>query len=131
MNFTGLIFLQTLGPVVNNMIDISAASVLLLVLLIYILSKAASFTKNYTAAVRTGYPVWISPVFSHSIPWMILGPMFRPQMERYMPEWIYNRLVMFCAGWEFHAGVKMHKMLGKIFVAVTPDECTLWSVPNF
>ncbi|KIW01468.1 uncharacterized protein PV09_07225 [Verruconis gallopava] len=47
-------------------------------------------------------------------------------MERYLPEWIYDRLVVFCAGWEFHAGAKMHRRLGKVFVAVTPDECSLW-----
>jgi hypothetical protein len=113
------------------MMEISVSSILLSILSVYFLSKTASFIKNYIAGVRTGYPVWISPILSHSIPFMILGPMFRPQMERYMPDWIYDRLVLFCAGWEFHAGVTMHKKLGKIFVAVTPDECTLWSVYRF
>jgi len=111
--------------------EISVSFILLSLLTVYFLSKAASFVKNYNAGIRTGYPVWVSPVFSHSIAWMILGPMFRPQMERYLPEWIYDRLVVFCAGWEFHAGVRMHKKLGKIFVTVTPDECTLWFVSNF
>jgi hypothetical protein len=113
------------------MTEISVSLILLSILVVYFLSKAASFIKNYVAAVRTGYPVWISPILSHSIPFMILGPMFRPQMERYMPDWIYDRIVVFCAGWEFHAGVKMHKKLGKVFVAVSPDECTLWSVYRF
>jgi hypothetical protein len=108
--------------------EISVSFILLSILSIYFLSKTGSFIKHYIAGVRTGYPVWISPILSHCIPWMILGPMLRPQVERYMPEWIYHRMVMFCAGWEFHAGVKMHEKLGKIFVVVTPDECTLWSV---
>jgi hypothetical protein len=113
------------------MMDLSVSSILLAVLFIYILSKTASFFKNYITGVRTGYPVWISPVLSHSIPWMVFGPMFRPQMERYLPEWMYDRMSMFCAGWEFHSSVKMHNKLGKIFVVVTPDECSIWFVSKF
>jgi hypothetical protein len=122
----GISGLATSESVVCNMREISVSFILLSISTLYFLSKTASFIKNYIAGVRTGYPVCVSPILSHSIPWMILGPMFRPQMELHLPEWIYDRLVILCAGWEFHAGVKMHKKLGKVFVVVTPDECTLW-----
>lgn len=113
---------------ITSMMEFSVSSILLAILGVYFLSKTASFIKNYLAAVRTGYPIWVSPVFSHSIAWMVFAPMFRPQMERYLPAWLYDRVVGFCAGWEFHAGTHIHKKLGKTFVMVTPDECSLWSV---
>ena len=42
--------------------ELNFSSVSLTLLLLWILRKSHGFYKNYIAAVRTGYPIYISPV---------------------------------------------------------------------
>jgi hypothetical protein len=74
--------------------NINLTSVALALLSIYVISKAYSFIRNYIAAVRTGYPVYITPVLSRSLAWMILGTMVMPYAREWLPEWIYARLAI-------------------------------------
>jgi hypothetical protein len=92
----------------------------------FLVQKIISFAKNYSIAARTGYPVFITPVFSRTVVWMILGPQVRPHFERWLPRWIYLRFAVPTGGWEFRLGAEMHAALGKCFVVVSPDECSLW-----
>jgi hypothetical protein len=104
----------------------SFRTVAIILAVLYILFKCASFIRNYTIARRSGFPVYISPVLSKSAVWLILGPTFQLQFEKYLPEWIYYRLDFIIRGWEIRWREKMHRRPGKAFVVVTPDECSLW-----
>jgi hypothetical protein len=95
-------------------------------IILFIAHKVISFARNYSIATRTGYPVFTTPIFSHSIPWMILGPQLRPHLERWLPKWIYLRFAVAIGGWEFRLGAEMHAALGRCFLIVSPDECSLW-----
>lgn len=106
--------------------DLNLTSIFLTLLLVYLISKSYSFIRNYVAAVRTGYPVYLSPVLSKSVVWMILGPALQPQFEKWLPEWIYERLDVSTHGWEFRHKNKLHARLGKVFVVVSPDENVIW-----
>ncbi|KAL4799616.1 cytochrome P450 [Aspergillus venezuelensis] len=101
----------------------SAAGTLILAFLIY---KTLSFARFYIHARRAGFPILITPVFSKSVPWLILGPTFQQQFEKYLPEWIYERLDLVIHGWEFRNGRKYHERFGSTFSVVTPDEVSIW-----
>jgi hypothetical protein len=65
-------------------------------------------------------------VLSKSIAWMILGPAFQPQFQKWLPGWMYERLEVSLHGWEFRSKNKMHEKLGSTFIVVSPDECVIW-----
>ncbi|PWY78185.1 cytochrome P450 monooxygenase [Aspergillus heteromorphus CBS 117.55] len=92
---------------------------------IYTLYKLLALTQNYFIARRTRLPIFISPIPSTSILWQILGPTFQRQLQQCLPEWIYVRLDVLMHGWEFRQRAKLHHRLGKVFVVVTMDECSL------
>lgn len=96
---------------------------------LWFLYKLFSFAKFYTHARRAGFPIYLSPILSKSIPWMIIGPTFEPQFRRYLPTWAFERLELTIHGWEFRVKRKWHDRLGNIFCIVSPDECTLVYVP--
>ena len=104
----------------------SVLSVTGTIALAFSIYKCLSFVRFYTIARRTGFPTIISPVFSRSIPWMILGPILQPTFEKYLPTWIYERMEIATHGWEFRNKRKFHDRLGDAFCLVTPDECSLW-----
>jgi hypothetical protein len=108
--------------------EVSLGSVTLAILAIFLTSKALSFSKNYIAGRRTGFPIVVSPVLSKSILWMVFGAVFQPQFKKYFPAWLYDRCDLVTHGWEFRRKANMHESLGKSFVVVSPDECTLWYV---
>jgi hypothetical protein len=106
--------------------SLSFTSITLIILSVFIIKKTISFIRNYVAAVRTGYPVFATPVLSRSIPWVILGPALQPQMKKWLPKCIYERMDIVINGWEFRLKDEMHARLGKVFVVATPDEvCVL------
>lgn len=92
----------------------------------YIAYKAITFLGNYANARRSNFPIYISPVPSRSIAWMILGPALRSQYKKYLPAWLFDRLDIISHGWELHRKTDYHDKLGKTFVLVTPDECSIW-----
>jgi hypothetical protein len=92
----------------------------------YIIYKSLSFLRFYDIARRTGFPVFISPIFSKSIPWMILGPALQPTFQKCLPIWIYERLDIVTHGWEFRNKRAFHDRLGNVFCVATPDECNIW-----
>ncbi|KAL4865336.1 hypothetical protein BDV12DRAFT_150805 [Aspergillus spectabilis] len=92
----------------------------------FTLYKLLTFTRFYLAARRAGFPIFVTPIPSKSIPWMILGPTFQPQFKKYLPEWIYERLDIVAHGWEFRNKRAFHERLGRIFSVVSPDECSVW-----
>ncbi|CAG8273734.1 unnamed protein product [Penicillium salamii] len=92
----------------------------------YVVLKSVTFLKNYTNARRSKFPLYVSPIPSRSIAWMILGPALRQQYKKHLPVWLFDRLDIITHGWEFHRRTEYHDKLGKAFVLVTPDECSLW-----
>ncbi|KAL3437116.1 cytochrome P450 [Aspergillus tetrazonus] len=101
----------------------SAIATLALAFTIY---KLLSFLRVYTHARRTGLPIFVSPILSKSIPWMILGPALQPVYKKYLPNWIFERLEICGHGWEFRNKRAFHERLGNVFVLVTPDECSIY-----
>src|ERR1700750_662604 len=104
----------------------SFQSLILTIFGIYFTLKAAAFIRNYVAAIRTGYPIIAFPVASRGIIWAIFSPTIRPYTAKWCPVWIYERMIVLTAGFEFYYGPQLHANLGKVFVAVSLDECTLW-----
>ncbi|KAK2803229.1 hypothetical protein FQN50_007096 [Emmonsiellopsis sp. PD_5] len=94
--------------------------------LAYFIYKFLSLLKYRTIALRTGFPVVISPIFSKSIPWMILGQALLPTFKKHLPVWIYERLDIVTHGWEFRNKRAFHDRLGNVFCVATPDECCIW-----
>ncbi|KAL4742578.1 cytochrome P450 [Aspergillus similis] len=94
--------------------------------LAFTIYKLLSFLRFYTHARRTGFPIFVSPVLSKSIPWMILGPALQPVYKQYLPNWIFERLEICAHGWEFRNKRAFHERLGNVFVLVTPDECSIY-----
>ncbi|KAL2812206.1 cytochrome P450 monooxygenase [Aspergillus granulosus] len=88
--------------------------------------KLISFVRFYIQARQTGFPIYVSPVFSKSIPWMILGQPLQPVSKKYLPRWIFVRLEICTHGWEFRNKRAWHDQLGDVFVLVTPDECSIY-----
>lgn len=104
----------------------SVVSLAVKLLLLFFCYKLISFVRLYIHARRSGFPVYVSPVLSKSIPWMILGPLLQPQLEKYLPAWIYDRLDVVIHAFEFRRKRAFNDRLGNIFAVVSPDECSLW-----
>jgi hypothetical protein len=49
-------------------------STVVILLFVYFFYKAISFLRFYIHARRAGFPVYLSPVLSKSIPWLVLAP---------------------------------------------------------
>lgn len=87
--------------------------------------KLVSFVRFYVHARRAGFPIYISPFFYKSIPFLILAPALQPYVKKYIPGWIYDRFEIGIHGWEFRTKRKYTEQLGNIFTVVTPDGCLL------
>ena len=94
--------------------------------LAYSIYKVLSFVRFYNLARRTRFPIYVSPFFSRTIPWMILAPLLQPTWEKYLPGWLFERIEIVTHGWEFRNKRKFHDRLGNVFCVVTPDECSIW-----
>lgn len=99
-----------------------------LVLGLYLSYKVFSFTRFYIHARRAGFPILVSPVFSKSIPFMVLAPALQPLSKKYLPTWVYERIEPFTHGFEFRGKRMYTDRYGKVFTLVSPDECTLMYV---
>ncbi|KAL4882472.1 cytochrome P450 [Aspergillus karnatakaensis] len=104
----------------------STFSILTTLSLAFTIYKLISFIRFYNHARQTGFPVYVTPILSKSIPWMILGPTLQPQFQKYLPNFIYERLEIVTHGWEFRNKRKYHDKLGDTFVVVSPDEVSIW-----
>ncbi|QSS51007.1 cytochrome P450 [Histoplasma capsulatum var. duboisii H88] len=92
----------------------------------FFIYKLVSLVRHYIQARRSGLPIFISPVLSKSIPWMVLGPYLQPFFRKHLPALLYDRLDIVTHGWEYRRGREFHERLGNIFALVTPDECLIW-----
>lgn len=76
---------------------------------------------NYRIVRKTGLPYLISPVNTVSAPWIILGPLLRGPMERYLPSWLWEPLSYTIYGWEFRTGWAPHAKNGPVFMMATAN----------
>jgi hypothetical protein len=95
-------------------------------LLAYITWKQISLTHFYIHGRRSGFLVFIAPFPTKNIIWMVITPMLQPLLKKYIPEPLYTRLDVAIYGWECRQKAEIHGRVGKMFVLVTLDECTLW-----
>lgn len=84
-----------------------------------LVSSVFSFAQNYRVAKKMGLPIVSSPVYSRSLPWLVLSPLLGPLLLKLpfgLGSWVrYNRYMWV---WEEKATVFQEK--GKMFVVVTP-----------
>ena len=86
----------------------------------------SSFPTNYRQARKTGLPIFISPVNPANPFWLVFAATFQPQLERYLPSCIYNRIRTAIFGWEFRCRYTVNAKLGPVFVLVTPARNEVW-----
>jgi hypothetical protein len=100
---------------------------------LYLLYKLLSFIRFYIIGLRTGFPLILTPIFSRSILWQVLGPALMPVLRHKLPPWILMRLDTTVHGWEFRwrDGEVQRWVGGDTFVVVSPDGCYMWFVPLF
>lgn len=84
-----------------------------------LVSSVFSFAQNYRAANKMGLPIVSSPVYSRSLPWLVLSPLIGPLLLKLpfgLGSWVrYNRYMW---AWEEKASAFQEK--GKLFVVVSP-----------
>jgi hypothetical protein len=105
--------------------ELTVSSIALSFFLIFFIAKTLSLVRNYVICIRTGYPVYVSPAPSKNVLWMVLAPQFQPQLKKWLPGWLFDRLEVEIHGWEYRVKARMHAKLGKIFILVSPDEIIL------
>ena len=75
----------------------------------------------YLNARKIGLPIVVVPV-SHSNPlWIVFSATFEPQLRKYLPSWLYNRIKLTIHGWEFRDRWQVNAKLGPSFVLVNPS----------
>jgi hypothetical protein len=116
--------------IISMKMELTIRYVSSLLALIWVLHTLITFLRFYIIGRRTGFPVYIVPIQTRSAPWMLLNSILRPYLEKYLPEWIYERIDMVSAGWEFRRKAEMHQRLGPAFVIVTLNQCALWYAPT-
>lgn len=110
--------------------ELTIRYVLSLLALIWVLHTSITFLRFYIIGRRTGFPVYIVPIQTRSVPWLLLNSILRPYFEKYLPKWIYERIDIVSVGWEFRRKSEMHERLGPAFVLVTLNQCALWYAPQ-
>lgn len=82
-------------------------------------SSVFSFAQNYRAAKKMGLPIVSSPVYSRSLPWLVLSPLIGPLLLKLpfgLGSWVrYNRYM-----WVLEEKASAFQEKGKMFVVVTP-----------
>lgn len=58
--------------------------------------------RNFYNARNTGIPSVIVPWDQNHFFWMLTSVPLRPWLQRHLPKYIYDRLVLCIYGWEFH-----------------------------
>ncbi|KAJ5623763.1 hypothetical protein N7510_000072 [Penicillium lagena] len=106
--------------------ELTIKNVSSLLALMWILHTLITFLISYIRGRRTGFPVYIVPIRTKSVLWMLLNVPLGPYFEKYLPGWIYERIDIVSHGWEFRRKAEMHQRLGPAFVVVTLDQCILW-----
>ncbi|RAK96099.1 cytochrome P450 [Aspergillus ibericus CBS 121593] len=106
--------------------ELTLRTVLAALVGLYFLYKVLSFARFYIIGRRSGFPLFVTPLFTQHIVWQIVGPTFEPQFRRYLPRWLYEHLDITINGWEFRHKNEVHRRFGKTYAVVSPDECSLW-----
>lgn len=57
--------------------------------------------RNLSYATKSGFPSVIVPWDQNHLIWIIISVPLRPYLEKWLPQWIYNRLVLCIYGNEF------------------------------
>ena len=60
------------------------------------------FIRNFFNARNTGFPSVICPWDQNHFVWMIISVPLRPWLQKHLPKYVYDRLVLTIYGWEFH-----------------------------
>lgn len=94
-----------------------------------LVNSVLSFAKNYRAAKKLGIPIVSSPVYSRSLPWMVLSPLIGPLLLKLpfgLGSWVrYNRYM-----WVLEEKASAFQEKGKMFVVVTPAKLQVRHMSN-
>lgn len=96
-------------------------------LLASILWYFSALPKNIIQARKTGLPMVITLVAPENLPWMIFSGGFQKELQKYLPESVYEHVRVTIYGWEFRDRWKIFEKKGLSYILVTPKKNEIWS----
>ncbi|QIX01048.1 hypothetical protein AMS68_006565 [Peltaster fructicola] len=69
--------------------------------------------RNFYYAKRANVPYVVIPFDQDATLWMVLSVPLRPVIQRWLPTWLKDRLLITIWGWEFHESSKPFERWGK------------------
>ncbi|KYG41897.1 hypothetical protein M433DRAFT_7589 [Acidomyces richmondensis BFW] len=89
--------------------------------------------RNAYLARKTGFPSIVVPWDQNHFIWMVTSVPLRPRLQKWLPRWMYSRLVLTIYGWEFHERLRPMKEYSgpsgndKSFMLVTCGKPEFWT----
>lgn len=80
----------------------SSLGVLATLLLLLLVRFTYNLVRNIQAARKVGVPIVFVPVHHASLFWLLFSVANRNCIKRLLPTWLWNRVSLTIAGWEFH-----------------------------
>ncbi|KAK5120799.1 hypothetical protein LTR85_005866 [Meristemomyces frigidus] len=91
------------------------------------------FIRNFFSARKTGFPSVIVPWDQNHFVWMVCSVPLRPLLQRWLPQVVYDRIVLTIYGWEFHERMRPYEEYSgprgndKSFMLVTCGKSEFWT----
>lgn len=110
----------------------------IITVVVLILGKLAyTFIQNLVEARKLGLPVVIVPVDQVQLLWLLLAPLNRERIPRWLPDRLWRRVSLVIFGWEFHEklrpfdeylpGHRDGKGVGRSFILVGLRKTEIWT----
>ncbi|KMU74305.1 hypothetical protein CISG_04654 [Coccidioides immitis RMSCC 3703] len=112
------------------MASVSLTNIIFTSIILYIFTILLKLLQNYQRARKIGLPIVFVPVDQSNILWIIISPIVRPLLKRYLPRFIYNRIVICIFGHEFHEKLEPFKnFVGgqKTYTLITLRGLEIWT----
>ncbi|EER23834.1 hypothetical protein CPC735_052040 [Coccidioides posadasii C735 delta SOWgp] len=112
------------------MASVSLTNIIFTSIILYIFAILLKLLQNYQRARKIGLPIVFVPVDQSNILWIIISPIVRPLLKRYLPRFIYNRIVICIFGHEFHEKLEPFKnFVGgqKTYTLITLRGLEIWT----
>ncbi|KAK4243505.1 cytochrome P450 [Corynascus novoguineensis] len=110
----------------------------IITVVVLILGKLAyTFIQNLVEARKLGLPVVIVPVDQVQLLWLLLAPLNRERIRRWLPDRLWRRVSLVIFGWEFHEklrpfdeylpGHRDGKGVGRSFILAGLRKTEIWT----
>lgn len=86
-----------------------------------------SLVSTYLQARKMGFPIVITPVNPHSVPWMIFSVPLQPFFKRFLPTSIFVRIELSTIGFEHRVRNMTLERFGPSYVLVGPGAMEFWT----